>query len=205
MKEIKKTEFLSNEEGEGRLRKILKRTGRVEEGDLDGAGEIRDGGINMRIMMEMMLKTGKTEIGGQIDGETGARIVKRLKIDLKGEMREIAGKGGMMMMIRNTMIHEDVIAITEVSDMMTGGDGILIEGLIVSRRQGRKTEIRDRLEEEMTKKDETIEMNREEAGRDLVTGTEEVQEWTGGRTSMMERDRNDKAEVLGVHKKTGEV
>ena len=136
MKEIKKTEFLSNEEGEGRLRKILKRTGRVEEGDLDDAGEIRDGGINMRIMMEMMLKTGKTEIGGQIDGETGARIVKRLKRDLKGEMREIAGKGGMMMMIRNTMIHEDVIAITEVSDMTTGGDGILIEGLIVSRRQG---------------------------------------------------------------------
>lgn len=137
MKEIKKTEFLSNEEGEDRLRKILKRTGRVEEGDLDGAGEIRDGGINMRIMMEMMLKTGKTEIGGQIDGETGARIVKRLKIDLKGEMREIAGKGGMMMMmIRNTMIHEDVIVITEVSDMTTGGDGILIEGLIVSRRQG---------------------------------------------------------------------
>ena len=134
MKEIKKTEFLSNEEGEDRLRKILKRTGRVEEGDLDGAGEIRDGGINMRIMMEMMLKTGKTEIGGQIDGETGARIVKRLKRDLKGEMREIAGKGGMMMMIRNTMIHEDVIAITEVSDMTTGGDGILIEGLIVSRR-----------------------------------------------------------------------
>lgn len=136
MKEIKKTEFLSNEEGEDRLRKILKRTGRVEEGDLDGAGEIRDGGINMRIMMEMMLKTGKTEIGGQIDGETGARIVKRLKRDLKGEMREIAGKGGMMMMIRNTMIHEDVIVITEVSDMTTGGDGILIEGLIVSRRQG---------------------------------------------------------------------
>lgn len=136
MKEIKKTEFLSNEEGEDRLRKILKRTGRVEEGDLDGAGEIRDGRINMRIMMEMMLKTGKTEIGGQIDGETGARIVKRLKIDLKGEMREIAGKGGMMMMIRNTKIHEDVIAITEVSDMTTGGDGILIEGLIVSRRQG---------------------------------------------------------------------
>lgn len=136
MKEIKKTEFLSNEEGEGRLRKILKRTGRVEEGDLDGAGEIRDGGINMRIMMEMMLKTGKTEIEGQIDGETGARIVKRLKRDLKGEMREIAGKGGMMMMIRNTMIHEDVIVITEVSDMTTGGDGILIEGLIVSRRQG---------------------------------------------------------------------
>lgn len=136
MKEIKKTEFLSNEEGEDRLRKILKRTGRVEEEDLDGVGEIRDGGINMRIMMEMMLKTGKTEIGGQIDGETGARIVKRLKIDLKGEMREIAGKGGMMMMIRNTMIHEDVIAITEVSDMTTGGDGILIEGLIVSRRQG---------------------------------------------------------------------
>lgn len=137
MKEIKKTEFLSNEEGEDRLRKILKRTGRVEEGDLDGVGEIRDGGINMRIMIEMMLKTGKTEIGGQIDGETGARIVKRLKIDLKGEMREIAGKGGMMMMmIRNTMIHEDVIAITEVSDMTTGGDGILIEGLIVSRRQG---------------------------------------------------------------------
>lgn len=136
MKEIKKTEFLSNEEGEGRLRKILKRTGRVEEGDLDGAGEIRDGGINMRIMMEMMLKTGKTEIGGQIDGETGPRIVKRLKRDLKGEMREIAGKGGMMMMIRNTMIHEDVIVITEVSDMTTGGDGILIEGLIVSRRQG---------------------------------------------------------------------
>lgn len=136
MKEIKKTEFLSNEEGEGRLRKILKRTGRVEEEDLDGAGEIRDGGINMRIMIEMMLKTGKTEIGGQIDGETGARIVKRLKIDLKGEMREIAGKGGMMMMIRNTKIHEDVIAITEVSDMTTGGDGILIEGLIVSRRQG---------------------------------------------------------------------
>lgn len=137
MKEIKKTEFLSNEEGEGRLRKILKRTGRVEEEDLDGVGEIRDGRINMRIMMEMMLKTGKTEIGGQIDGETGARIVKRLKIDLKGEMREIAGKGGMMMMmIRNTKIHEDVIAITEVSDMTTGGDGILIEGLIVSRRQG---------------------------------------------------------------------
>lgn len=136
MKEIKKTEFLSNEEGEDRLRKILKRTGRVEEEDLDGAGEIRDGGINMRIMIEMMLKTGKTEIGGQIDGETGARIVKRLKIDLKGEMREIAGKGGMMMMIRNTKIHEDVIAITEVSDMTTGGDGILIEGLIVSRRQG---------------------------------------------------------------------
>lgn len=137
MKEIKKTEFLSNEEGEDRLRKILKRTGRVEEEDLDGVGEIRDGGINMRIMMEMMLKTGKTEIGGQIDGETGARIVKRLKIDLKGEMREIAGKGGMMMMmIRNTMIHEDVIVITEVSDMTTGGDGILIEGLIVSRRQG---------------------------------------------------------------------
>lgn len=137
MKEIKKTEFLSNEEGEGRLRKILKRTGRVEEGDLDGAGEIRDGGINMRIMIEMMLKTGKTEIGRQIDGETGARIVKRLKRDLKGEMREIVGKGGMMMMmIRNTMIHEDVIAITEVSDMTTGGDGILIEGLIVSRRQG---------------------------------------------------------------------
>ena len=136
MKEIKKTEFLSNEEGEGRLRKILKRTGRVEEGDLDGAGEIRDGRINMRIMMEMMLKTGKTEIGGQIDGETGARIVKRLKRDLKGEMREIAGKGGMMMMIRNTKIHEDVIAITEVSDMTTGGDGILMEGLIVSRRQG---------------------------------------------------------------------
>lgn len=136
MKEIKKTEFLSNEEGEGRLRKILKRTGRVEEEDLDGAGEIRDGRINMRIMMEMMLKTGKTEIEGQIDGETGARIVKRLKRDLKGEMREIAGKGGMMMMIRNTMIHEDVIAITEVSDMTTGGDGILIEGLIVSRRQG---------------------------------------------------------------------
>lgn len=137
MKEIKKTEFLSNEEGEGRLRKILKRTGRVEEVDLDGAGEIRDGGINMRIMIEMMLKTGKTEIGGQIDGETGARIVKRLKRDLKGEMREIAGKGGMMMMmIRNTMIHEDVIVITEVSDMTTGGDGILIEGLIVSRRQG---------------------------------------------------------------------
>lgn len=136
MKEIKKTEFLSNEEGEGRLRKILKRTGRVEEEDLDGAGEIRDGGINMRIMMEMMLKTGKTEIGGQIDGETGVRIVKRLKIDLKGEMREIAGKGGMMMMIRNTKIHEDVIAITEVSDMTTGGDGILMEGLIVSRRQG---------------------------------------------------------------------
>lgn len=137
MKEIKKTEFLSNEEGEDRLRKILKRTGRVEEGDLDGAGEIRDGGINMRIMMEMMLKTGKTEIGGQIDGETGARIVKRLKRDLKGEMREIVGKGGMMMMmIRNTMIHEDVIVITEVSDMTTGGDGILIEGLIVSRRQG---------------------------------------------------------------------
>ena len=136
MKEIKKTEFLSNEEGEDRLRKILKRTGRVEEEDLDGAGEIRDGGINMRIMMEMMLKTGKTEIGGQIDGETGARIVKRLNIDLKGEMREIAGKGGMMMMIRNTKIHEDVIAITEVSDMTTGGDGILIEGLIVSRRQG---------------------------------------------------------------------
>lgn len=136
MKEIKKTEFLSNEEGEDRLRKILKRTGRVEEEDLDGVGEIRDGGINMRIMMEMMLKTGKTEIGGQIDGETGARIVKRLNIDLKGEMREIAGKGGMMMMIRNTKIHEDVIAITEVSDMTTGGDGILIEGLIVSRRQG---------------------------------------------------------------------
>ena len=137
MKEIKKTEFLSNEEGEDRLRKILKRTGRVEEEDLDGAGEIRDGGINMRIMMEMMLKTGKTEIGGQIDGETGARIVKRLKRDLKGEMREIVGKGGMMMMmIRNTMIHEDVIAITEVSDMATGGDGILMEGLIVSRRQG---------------------------------------------------------------------
>ena len=137
MKEIKKTEFLSNEEGEGRLRKILKRTGRVEEGDLDGAGEIRDGRINMRIMMEMMLKTGKTEIEGQIDGETGARIVKRLKRDLKGEMREIVGKGGMMMMmIRNTMIHEDVIVITEVSDMTTGGDGILIEGLIVSRRQG---------------------------------------------------------------------
>ena len=137
MKEIKKTEFLSNEEGEDRLRKILKRTGRVEEEDLDGVGEIRDGGINMRIMMEMMLKTGKTEIGGQIDGETGARIVKRLKRDLKGEMREIAGKGGMMMMmIRNTMIHEDVIAITEVSDMTTGGDGILMEGLIVSRRQG---------------------------------------------------------------------
>lgn len=136
MKEIKKTEFLSNEEGEDRLRKILKRTGRVEEEDLDGVGEIRDGGINMRIMIEMMLKTGKTEIGGQIDGETGARIVKRLKIDLKGEMREIAGKGGMMMMIRNTMIHEDVIAITEVSDMTTGGDGILMEGLIVSRRQG---------------------------------------------------------------------
>lgn len=136
MKEIKKTEFLSNEEGEDRLRKILKRTGRVEEEDLDGAGEIRDGGINMRIMIEMMLKTGKTEIGGQIDGETGARIVKRLKRDLKGEMREIAGKGGMMMMIRNTMIHEDVIAITEVSDMTTGGDGILMEGLIVSRRQG---------------------------------------------------------------------
>lgn len=136
MKEIKKTEFLSNEEGEDRLRKILKRTGRVEEEDLDGAGEIRDGGINMRIMIEMMLKTGKTEIGGQIDGETGARIVKRLKIDLKGEMREIAGKGGMMMMIRNTKIHEDVIAITEVSDMTTGGDGILMEGLIVSRRQG---------------------------------------------------------------------
>lgn len=136
MKEIKKTEFLSNEEGEDRLRKILKRTGRVEEEDLDGVGEIRDGGINMRIMIEMMLKTGKTEIGGQIDGETGARIVKRLKIDLKREMREIAGKGGMMMMIRNTMIHEDVIAITEVSDMTTGGDGILIEGLIVSRRQG---------------------------------------------------------------------
>lgn len=137
MKEIKKTEFLSNEEGEDRLRKILKRTGRVEEEDLDGVGEIRDGGINMRIMIEMMLKTGKTEIGGQIDGETGARIVKRLKIDLKGEMREIVGKGGMMMMmIRNTMIHEDVIAITEVSDMATGGDGILMEGLIVSRRQG---------------------------------------------------------------------
>ena len=136
MKEIKKTEFLSNEEGEGRLRKILKRTGRVEEEDLDGVGEIRDGGINMRIMIEMMLKTGKTEIGGQIDGETGARIVKRLKIDLKGEMREIVGKGGMMMMIRNTKIHEDVIAITEVSDMTTGGDGILMEGLIVSRRQG---------------------------------------------------------------------
>lgn len=136
MKEIKKTEFLSNEEGEDRLRKILKRTGRVEEVDLDGVGEIRDGGINMRIMIEMMLKTGKTEIGGQIDGETGARIVKRLKIDLKGEMREIAGKGGMMMMIRNTKIHEDVIAITEVSDMTTGGDGILMEGLIVSRRQG---------------------------------------------------------------------
>lgn len=136
MKEIKKTEFLSNEEGEDRLRKILKRTGRVEEGDLDGAGEIRDGGINMRIMIEMMLKTGKTEIEGQIDGETGARIVKRLKRDLKGEMREIAGKGGMMMMIRNTKIHEDVIAITEVSDMTTGGDGILMEGLIVSRRQG---------------------------------------------------------------------
>lgn len=137
MKEIKKTEFLSNEEGEDRLRKILKRTGRVEEEDLDGVGEIRDGGINMRIMIEMMLKTGKTEIGGQIDGETGARIVKRLKIDLKGEMREIVGKGGMMMMmIRNTMIHEDVIVITEVSDMTTGGDGILIEGLIVSRRQG---------------------------------------------------------------------
>lgn len=137
MKEIKKTEFLSNEEGEDRLRKILKRTGRVEEVDLDGVGEIRDGGINMRIMIEMMLKTGKTEIGGQIDGETGARIVKRLKIDLKGEMREIAGKGGMMMMmIRNTMIHEDVIVITEVSDMTTGGDGILMEGLIVSRRQG---------------------------------------------------------------------
>ena len=136
MKEIKKTEFLSNEEGEDRLRKILKRTGRVEEVDLDGVGEIRDGGINMRIMIEMMLKTGKTEIGGQIDGETGARIVKRLKRDLKGEMREIAGKGGMMMMIRNTMIHEDVIAITEVSDMTTGGDGILMEGLIVSRRQG---------------------------------------------------------------------
>lgn len=136
MKEIKKTEFLSNEEGEGRLRKILKRTGRVEEEDLDGVGEIRDGGINMRIMMEMMLKTGKTEIGGQIDGETGARIVKRLKRDLKGEMREIVGKGGMMMMIRNTKIHEDVIAVTEVSDMTTGGDGILIEGLIVSRRQG---------------------------------------------------------------------
>lgn len=136
MKEIKKTEFLSNEEGEDRLRKILKRTGRVEEEDLDGVGEIRDGRINMRIMMEMMLKTGKTEIGGQIDGETGARIVKRLKRDLKGEMREIAGKGGMMMMIRNTKIHEDVIAITEVSDMTTGGDGILIEGLIVSRRQG---------------------------------------------------------------------
>ena len=57
----------------------------------------------------------------------------------------------------------------------------------------------------MMKKDETIEMNREEAGRDLVTGTEEVQGWTGGRTSMMERDRNDKVEVLGVHKKTGEV
>lgn len=137
MKEIKKTEFLSNEEGEDRLRKILKRTGRVEEEDLDGVGEIRDGGINMRIMMEMMLKTGKTEIGGQIDGETGARIVKRLKRDLKGEMREIVGKGGMMMMmIRNTMIHEDVIVITEVSDMTTGGDGILMEGLIVSRRQG---------------------------------------------------------------------
>lgn len=136
MKEIKKTEFLSNEEGEDRLRKILKRTGRVEEEDLDGVGEIRDGGINMRIMIEMMLKTGKTEIGGQIDGETGARIVKRLKIDLKGEMREIVGKGGMMMMIRNTKIHEDVIAITEVSDMTTGGDGILMEGLIVSRRQG---------------------------------------------------------------------
>ena len=137
MKEIKKTEFLSNEDGEDRLRKILKRTGRVEEEDLDGVGEIRDGRINMRIMMEMMLKTGKTEIGGQIDGETGVRIVKRLKIDLKGEMREIAGKGGMMMMmIRNTMIHEDVIVITEVSDMTTGGDGILIEGLIVSRRQG---------------------------------------------------------------------
>lgn len=137
MKEIKKTEFLSNEEGEDRLRKILKRTGRVEEEDLDGAGEIRDGGINMRIMMEMMLKTGKTEIEGQIDGETGARIVKGLKRDLKGEMREIVGKGGMMMMmIRNTMIHEDVIVITEVSDMTTGGDGILIEGLIVSRRQG---------------------------------------------------------------------
>lgn len=137
MKEIKKTEFLSNEEGEDRLRKILKRTGRVEEEDLDGVGEIRDGGINMRIMIEMMLKTGKTEIGGQIDGETGARIVKRLKRDLKGEMREIVGKGGMMMMmIRNTMIHEDVIVITEVSDMTTGGDGILMEGLIVSRRQG---------------------------------------------------------------------
>lgn len=62
------------------------------------------------------------------------RIVKRLKRDFKGEMREIVGKGGMMMMIRNMMIYEDVIVIIEVSDMMIGGDGILIEGLIVSRR-----------------------------------------------------------------------
>lgn len=64
MKEIKKIEFLSNEEGEGRFWKILKRMGRVEEGDLDGVGEIWDGGINMRIMMEMMLKIGKIEIEG---------------------------------------------------------------------------------------------------------------------------------------------
>lgn len=63
------------------------------------------------------------------------RIVKRLKIDFKGEMREIVGKGGMMMMmIRNMKIYEDVIVIIEVSDMMIGGDGILMEGLIVSRR-----------------------------------------------------------------------
>lgn len=62
------------------------------------------------------------------------RIVKRLKRDFKGEMREIVGKGGMMMMIRNMKIYEDVIVIIEVSDMMIGGDGILIEGLIVSRR-----------------------------------------------------------------------
>lgn len=207
MKGIKKTKFLSNKEGEDKLRKILRTTGIGEEVDLEGKTEmqgIQEGGIEM---MMMTMKKVEKEVEGQVDEETGVMTKKRLMRDLKTEAREIGGKGEMLI-TRNMTTLEDVIVIgkgmgmIEEMHMKITEDAILIEGLIVSKGQGEETEIRDCLEEEMTKKEETIKITKED--EDSVTGTE-VKGKIGDRMRKMKTDNIDKVEGLEFHRKTGMV
>lgn len=88
------------------------------------------------MMMVKVMRTGEAEVGGQIREENGAMNRKRLTRDLKGEMREIVDEGEMVRNRDTMRIQEDVIAVTEVREMKTTGDGIWIEGPIVSKRQG---------------------------------------------------------------------
>ena len=197
------TDQTSSEEGGDRHQKILKKVGIDQDGVLEGKTE-KDGKI------ETKMKITEAETEGQIREETGMMKKKRLTKECKDVMREIEGKGEIMM-TENLKTIEDVIMI-EIDVMTTEEtmmiEMILIEGLIVTEvKEMTLKEIVNRdLGEEMVKneemKDDTVLMAEEV--EDLVTEVE-AKGKIGNKTMIMKKVKVDEVEDLGVQQTTGEI